>query len=217
MTKKKIISKKKVITLTIIISAILALGIFTGAQYAINRKPTTTTDISPLISINDSRLTGMRLEISFSYESVRSIGSSQFAFWVEDMDGNYIDSLYVTYFTARARGYERRPQSLPHWVSVAQPGSMLQSELNAISGATPKPGNFIAYWDFTDRNGNMATGMQFRYFVHATTFMNENLSYSGIVTVGDEMWEYSPKPEYNSPDSANNNMISNVKVTFYPN
>ena len=217
MTEKKRRNRKGIITLTIILGVIVALGIFTGVQYAINRRPTTTTDISPLVSVNDSMKKGRRLEISFTYESVRSVGSSQFAFWIEDMDGNYIDSLYVTYFTARARGYEHRPQSLPLWVSAAQPADMLQSELDTISGATPKPGNFIAYWDFTDRNGNIVTDTQFRYFVHATMFMNENVLYSGTITLGDEVLEYNPLPEYNTPDSENNNMISNVKVTFYPN
>ena len=64
--------------------------------------------LNSLQTAQEQELTGRRLEISFSYANVRRIASSQFAFWIEDLNGNYIDTLYVTQWTAQG-GYKRRP------------------------------------------------------------------------------------------------------------
>jgi hypothetical protein len=194
-----------------IISAVLVLGIFIGCRTLRSND----SDIRPLMAANEQELTGRRLEITFSYDRVRMIGSSQYAFWIEDMDGNYVDTLYVTQWTARG-GYSRRPTSISQWVSAAGLAKMQQSEIDTISGATPRPGDYLVTWDFTDRNGNLVTGAQYRYFIEATMNFNDHALFSGIITIGEAL-AYNPAPAFSPPDTRFHNMITNVRVVYYPN
>jgi hypothetical protein len=48
-------------------------------------------------------------------------------------------------------------------------------------------------------------------------YNDDDVLYSGVVTMGDEAWEYYPVPEYTVPDSAYKAMITNVQVSYFPN
>ena len=74
----------------------------------------------------------------------------QFAIWLEDTDGNYISTLYVTEKACKKSWIfapkEGRPESLPVWYHASnydpkkeQKADALIS-LDAVSGATPKTG-----------------------------------------------------------------------------
>ena len=171
--------------------------------------------IDPLMPANGQTDTGKRLEVSFTYTKQRLIASSQYAFWIEDMDGNYIDTVYVTKWTA-AGGFSYRPHSIPQWVSVAQPSSMNDAQIDAISGATPRNGSYVVAWDFTDRNGNPVTSTEFRYFFEGTMNNEDNVLYTGIITIGTDAWVEHPAAVYTMPDSEYKGMLSNVRVVFYP-
>jgi hypothetical protein len=131
------------------------------------------------------------------------------------MEGNYVDTLYVTQWTAQG-GFRRRPTSISQWVSTARPADMQQSEIDTISGATPRPGDYLVSWDFTDRNGNLVTGTQYRYFIEATMNMNEHALFTGIITIGEAL-TYNPTPVFSPPDTSFHNMITNVRVAYRPN
>jgi hypothetical protein len=73
---------------------------------------------------------------------------------------------------------------------------MGSAEIDAISGATPRNGDYFVYWDFTDRNGNPVAGEQFRFFIEGTMNNHDDVLYTGIITVGDEVWEDIPIPVY---------------------
>ena len=172
--------------------------------------------ISPLIAENGRERTGRRLEISFAYDRLILVASNQFAIWIEDMFGNHVATLYVTRYTAQV-GHRRRPQSISGWVSAAQPGNMRRSELDAVAGATPRPGNYVVIWDLTDGRGNLVAGAEFRYFVKATMYIDDDVVYSGVIRMGEERWAYYPVPEFSNPHSELKAMIANVRVAFYPN
>ena len=171
--------------------------------------------IDPLVTSRGRLDTGMRLEISFTYEKQRMVASSQYAFWIEDMNGNYVDTLYVTKWTAQG-GHELRPLSIPQWVSVANPSGMGTAELDAISGATPRSGSYFAYWDFTDRNGNPLTGTQYRYFIEGTMNNEDNVLFTGIIDIGNDSWTQTPAPQFTIPNSEYKGMLTNVTISFFP-
>ncbi|MDR2650507.1 MAG: DUF2271 domain-containing protein [Clostridiales bacterium] len=202
--------KKKLILVTL--AAILLLSSATIVKI----KNPFNFGIRPLIIADEQKQTGRRFEISFSCDNLLLVASNQYAFWIEDMDGNYIDTLYVTRYTG-GEGYRRRPQSIQQWVSAARPGDMRSSEIDAITGATPKPGNYSVYWDFTDGKGNAASDTQYRYFIEGTMYMGDNVLYSGVFTTGEEVWEEYPVPEYSVPNSEYKAMLSNIRVAYYPN
>jgi hypothetical protein len=202
--------KKKLILVTL--AAILLLG----CAIVVKVKNPLNFGIRPLMAADGQGQTGRRLEISFSCDNLLLVASNQYAFWIEDMDGNYIDTLYVTRYTA-GEGHRRRPQSIPKWVAAARPGEMRSSEIDSIAGATPKPGNYVVYWDFTDGKGKPAADRQYRYFIEGTMFMDDDALYSGVIPAGGEPWEESPVPAYSVPDSEYKAMLSHVKVAYYPN
>jgi len=172
--------------------------------------------IDPLVPANRYINTGKRIELSFRYTKQRIVASSQYAFWIEDMDGNYIDTVYVTQWTASG-GFSYRPHSIPRWVSVAQPSGMSDKEIDAISGATPSNGDYTVSWDFTDRNGNPVTDTEFRFFFEGTMNNEDNVMYTGIITIGPEAWTDTPTPEYTLQNSTYTEMLSNVSIEFFPN
>ncbi|MDR1642315.1 MAG: DUF2271 domain-containing protein [Clostridiales bacterium] len=171
--------------------------------------------ISPLMTADGEKPEGRRIEISFSYQNLALVASNQFAFWIEDMDGNYVDTLYVTRYTSQ-EGHRRRPNSIPAWVSASKIADMRNSGIEAIAGATPKPGEYVACWDFTDSDGNLAEGSQFRYFIEASVMNDDTAMYSGVIKAGQEMQEEQPAPEYSNPSGEYNDMLSNVRVIYYP-
>lgn len=114
------------------------------------------------VVITSPGITNTRLEIEFSKGPEHNHPS--FAVWVEDMEGNYIETLFVTQFVGTGKyrfgtiepgkwkndeGEARRPASLPYWAHKrnikAEDGLYIPSVKNpvadAITGATPK-GNF---------------------------------------------------------------------------
>ncbi len=80
----------------------------------------------------------------------------QFAVWLEDSDGNFVRTLYVTERASRKNWImspkEGRPESLPVWYSASKQeiGSSKAAssdegqQLDAVTGATPKGGIIFA-------------------------------------------------------------------------
>ena len=86
----------------------------------------------------------------------------QFAVWLEDLQGNYISTLYVTKKASKKSWYfspkEGRPESLPVWYNASSSAlkneklpAQKSSAVDAVTSATPKGGaNFKS--SITDKN-----------------------------------------------------------------
>ncbi|MBR6216228.1 MAG: DUF2271 domain-containing protein [Spirochaetaceae bacterium] len=80
----------------------------------------------------------------------------QFAVWLEDSDGNFVSTLYVTERAGRENWImspkEGRPESLPVWYSASKQEGVTSKaasadegqQLDAVTGATPKGGIIFA-------------------------------------------------------------------------
>ena len=93
------------------------------------------------------------LYLGITYQSI-----PQIAVWMETLDGQYIDTLYVTGKTSDSgfgetdTGPTRRPEALPYWshsrgVQEADgyfAPAYKNSDLDAVSGATPKSDSLIS-------------------------------------------------------------------------
>jgi len=202
-------------TKVILISIAVFILSFAGAMYYMIMNPF-NVGITPLTPAGKHTDTGKRLELSFNYKKQRMVASSQYAFWIEDMNGNYIDTLYVTKWTA-AGGYSYRPLTIPKWVSAAKPADMSETEIDAVSGATPRNGAYTVSWDFTDRNGDPVTGTEFRFYFEGTQNNEDSVLYTGIFNINSGAWTIIPDAVYSQPDSEYKGMLSNVRVAFHPN
>jgi len=110
-------------------------------------------------------LPGTLQTIEIEFIKGKAFNYPSFAFWVEDTEGNYIETLYVTRFVAtgtydhgelspgkwsNTAGEARRPASLPYWSHkrgiLAPDGLYIPSPStpvpDALTGATPRS-NFV--------------------------------------------------------------------------
>ena len=164
--------------------------------------------------------------ITLDYEKQSGSASNQYAVWIEDIDGNLIKTLYATRYTANG-GYRNRPDSIAIWVEKSALDSMSSSEVDAISGATPKAGAQAYTWDLTDKDGDAVPPGDYKFFVEGTLRWKNYVLYSGVIPVGDVPAEVLADAEYIyegsdrysalTEDSPENNMITAVIAAFTPN
>ena len=166
-----------------------------------------------------------KLVITFDYEKQSGYASNQFAVWIEDVDGNYIKTLYATKYTADG-GYKNRPDSIPTWVEKSSLAIMSKSKVDTIAGATPKAGPLSYTWDLTDTNGKTAPSGEYKFFVEGSLRWKNRVMYFGTVKIGDTpatveadveyIYEASDNQPALSNDSPENSMIISVMASFVP-
>ena len=177
----------------------------------------------PLESLESGMLT-----ITFNYENQSGSASNQFAVWIEDMAGSYIQTLYVTRWTANG-GYKSRPDSIALWVEKSGLDSLdstKKAQIDAVAGATPRAGNLSYYWDLKDTNGETVPPGEYKFFVEGTLRWKNYVLYSGTITIGGEavtvtadaefIYEASDRYDALTGDSPENAMIGTVTAIFTP-
>ena len=166
-----------------------------------------------------------KLTITFEYEKQSGYATNQFAVWIEDMDGNYIATVYATKFTANG-GYKNRPDSIPTWVEKSGLANMTKSQVNAVAGATPKAGTVTYAWDLTNDHGIQVEPGEYRFFVEGSLRWKNRVVYSGVIQIGgmvatavadiEFIYEGSDNQAALSSESSENSMIGAVTATYVP-
>ena len=186
----------------------------------------TEANETPQDSGNTSRSAAAgEVAIKFDYEKISGMASNQFAIWIEDMDGNYVNTLYATRWTANG-GYESRPDSIASWVSKSKLASMPKAKVDAIAGATPNTGNLSYSWDLTDADGESVQSGEYKFFVEGTLRWKNHVVYSGVIALGDApmtidanmefVYEASDGQAALTGESPENAMIGAVTASFVP-
>ena len=153
------------------------------------------------------------IEITFTYQRGTTIASNQLAVWVEDEEGAVVKTLLVTDFTAGRRGYRNRTMSLPVWVASADPESMTNQEIDALSAATPRPGELVYVWDFTNEAGEKVPEGIYTIHVEGTFYWESDVLYTAVIDTAQVAEEIAVKMERTAPDThENENMITEVTV-----
>ena len=174
----------------------------------------------------ETGVTSGEIVITFDYEKISGMASNQFAVWVEDMNGNYINTIYATQWTANG-GYKDRPDSVAMWVEKSDIASMPEYYVDAIAGATPKVSGSQSYaWNLKDINGNTVQPGEYKFFVEGTLRWKNYVLYSGVIKIGDEpvtvqadvefVYEKSNNQSALTSESPENKMIGAVTVNFIP-
>ena len=156
-----------------------------------------------------------RVDISFDYARQSTMASNQLAVWIEDADGQMVKTLLVTNFTAVRRGYRSRDMSLTEWVKTADPESMGDAEIDAISAATPSTGRLVYSWDMTDANGERVPDGIYTIRVEGTLFWESSVLYLAELDTANAMGgELSVMMVRSEPDNTDNEaMIGNVRIS----
>lgn len=166
------------------------------------------------LSDTDGTIDVTRVDITFDYDRVPGQASKQLAVWIEDSDGNVVKTLYVSNFTGRARGYEKRKDALNHWVSAAKPEEMTDDEIDAVSGATPDDGSQRFSWDLTDEEGRTVPAGVYSIYLEGTLFWSSNVVYKGSIDLTDSKpGVLDVQEERSEPgNKTNETMILNVRM-----
>lgn len=156
------------------------------------------------------------VSIDFDYIRMSGMASNQFAVWIEDSDGNVVKTIYATDFTAVKRGYSNREDTLSHWVKAAEPEDMDETEIDAVSGATPQSGHQHFEWDLTDDEGQRVSDGQYSVKLEGTLFWSSNVVYTGFFSAEEAgEGELELLTERSEPDNTDNEkMIRNVRMTI---
>ena len=166
------------------------------------------------------------IAIAFDYEKISGTASNQFAVWIEDMNGNYINTVFATQWTAGG-GYKNRPDSVALWAEKSDIASMPDYYVDAIAGATPKVSGRQSYiWNLKDINGSTVSPGEYKFFVEGTLRWKNYVLYSGVITIGDVpdtlqadvefVYEGSDDQAALTSESPENKMIGTVTASFVP-
>ncbi|MDD4776184.1 MAG: DUF2271 domain-containing protein, partial [Syntrophomonas sp.] len=163
------------------------------------------------------------LEISLDFKGgtkipeATGLASNQWAVWIEDDSGRMVKTVFVTNFTAKG-GYMIRPESLPTWVAKAQPAALSGAQIDAISSATPRSGHKTYTWDCRDESGKVVPAGTYRFNVEGSYSWQNKVLFSGAFTVGgNTVNDIAVQAAYNSQETHNRNMITNVKAQYVAN
>jgi len=150
-------------------------------------------------------------ELTFTFTRQSGAASNQAAAWIEDMEGKYIKTLYVTRWTANG-GYARRPATIPVWVKKADPSKMTKAQIDAVSAATPQTGNVTCTWDGTDSKGAALPTGDYMLVLEGTLRWENQVYYRAPISLGKGSMTPKVNVEYAGDATAERAMIKDVKV-----
>ncbi len=151
--------------------------------------------------------------IALDYEKRNTYSSNQFAIWIEDLEGNFIKTVYVTSYTANG-GYKKRAESIPVWVEKSYISSASREEIDAIAGPTPKPGSLMYIWNLTDETGQNVEDGQYKFYVEATIYEESRILFSGIIDISGEDTTVKADAEYTTELAEKEANITQVKAIW---
>ena len=166
--------------------------------------------------------TGGSLEVYFTYDKQSGWASNQFALWLEDADGNYVETLYATRYTANG-GYKNRPESLSLWVGKSGLADKEKPDVDAVTSATPNPGELVFYKDFADLPGG-----EYRFVLEGSLRWNNRVVYSGTFNTAEIGGKTAIKADFEhffeacdnhgelTAESPEIEMLSGVRAYFTP-
>lgn len=152
--------------------------------------------------------------ISFPYVEQPGEQSNQFAVWVEDENGTYIKTIFVTDYTAFG-GYETREDLVPEWVDKSGVSKREREDLDAVSGATPQSGVEEYEWMCVDENGDPVPSGEYKILVEGSVKQDGRILYTTDITVGSKAMTAQGQPEYYEL-TGDTDMIGNVTVEYRP-
>jgi len=166
-----------------------------------------------------------QVDISFDFTRQTGAASNQYAVWIEDTAGSLVKTLYASAWTANG-GYRTRPDSIALWAEKSGLANMSGSEVDAVSGATPRTGRQSYTWDMTDTEGSVVASGVYTIFVEGTLRWKNYVIYSATVEIGQASatiptsarFHYEAEGRYGAlnANSSENNMIGAVTISFTP-
>ncbi len=157
-----------------------------------------------------------RVHISFDLHKIRRIASNQLAIWVEDENGKYQDTVFVTRFTATG-GYRKRPEALPEWVDSVSWTDLQKKDVDALSSPTQQQGRKQIMWDCIDYNGKPLSPGKYLMKIESNISWANRVLWQCTFEVGTRRNRGEAEVYYIPSDAASMEQpIENINVIFVP-
>ncbi len=157
-----------------------------------------------------------RVVFEFKYNRLARLASNQYALWIEDSQGRFVTTVFVTSFTAE-KGYATREDSLPLWRKQSNWKKVRGDRLDVVSGATPRSGTQRIVWDLMDREGKKVAPGVYTYKLEANVHWDKRILYRGTLRVDGKPFSGTAELTDRSEDIAEREMlIQNLKVRCTP-
>jgi len=150
-------------------------------------------------------------EITFTFTRQTGSASNQFAVWIENAQGQFVKTLYATRYTANG-GWERRATSIPVWVKKSNLSDMTKTQVDVITGATPRAGTLTYTWDGTDSSGASVPNGDYVIFLEGTLRWENQVYYRAPIRLGQGPAAAQVSVEYSSDPMPERAMIDDVRV-----
>ena len=163
---------------------------------------------------SEADASGRGVQVTFDVQRMPTAASNQIALWVEDADGRVVRTVYASSFTAARRGYERRADSLRHWVAAARPDAMTDTQIDAVSSATLAPGHAKFFWDLKDDDGQEVPAGRYKLYLEGTLYWSSNILYTAELDTREAAdGALSVTSERSEPENPENeDMLQNVTM-----
>jgi hypothetical protein len=122
--------------------------------------------------------------VTYALTRISQIASNQVAVWIEDGNGAFVRTVYVSNFAGRRAGWKMRPQTLRNWVAASNAAGTPKPEIDAVSAATPRTGTVSVTWDLKDAKGAIVPAGTYRYRVEGNISSEKTVLWTGVVRVG---------------------------------
>lgn len=198
---------------SLVLAWVLAVSM-TGCASAQGEPPATPSEpvATQLNTVQAREERLLTVELDFQRSSTSA--SNQYAVWIENDTGELVKTLYVSRFTANG-GYAQREDSIPTWVAKAAPGQMEDTEIDAITSATPQSGVQSYQWDGTDETGAAVPDDDYHVYVEGTLYWTSRALFSGIVHWGGESQSIEMTASYTEPENGQNReMLTDVSAAY---
>jgi len=188
------------------------------AQLLVWKQSLAQKDPSPKHDRNNGAASSELCRVRFSYflHVQPRMASNQLALWIENMQGDYIATVFATDYTARG-GYQQRPLSLPQWRRASNWDQVGPDYVDAVTMATPISGEHTTFWDCRDENGLLVAPGRYLYKMEGIIFWENRVVWTGEIGIFVPPDQSQAKPEY-IPERAFRKgiLLENVRAQFIP-
>ena len=167
--------KKRVLDITIALLIGVAVA-FSGCSAQGDNKVNNGNDAPA----DPSELDGGMVEISFDFKKQSGHASNQFAVWIAYQNGDFLDTIYATEFTAEG-GFKNRPDSISNWTKISGLNQMTKEEVDTITGPTPKEGRLTFTWDMIYDDGSRVPPGKYIVYVEGSLRWKNSVIYSAVI------------------------------------
>jgi len=153
------------------------------------------------------------LQISYAFSTAQGLEPSyQIAIWLEDEDGHFVRSLFISEYLAY--GGFSDPTICPDWSKIAGWDKATEAEYDAVSKPTPPIGANTLKVDCKARG--IVPG-RYIYCVEAHIIENFNILYKGKIAIGETAAEDIAVASYiPSKHESAANVIHSVSAKYVP-